>query len=151
MRHYNPRFVYFLPTFWSPKTFFQGAFFLKFWPYVWLVFKSGFQSRAGYSGARTVYILEWPYLTSLAWQILVVNKQDQRSIETANFMSVVELCREFQQVSSIVLFPFFVKDSARNPYPILLTNYWLHQNICLLIIYIFIFHRHLSPWLLSSL
>ena len=41
-RHYNPRFVYFLPTFSSPKTFFQGAFFLKFWPYVWLVFKSGF-------------------------------------------------------------------------------------------------------------
>ena len=40
-RHYNPRFVYFLPTFWSPKTFFQGAFFLKFWPHVWLVFKSG--------------------------------------------------------------------------------------------------------------
>ena len=25
------------------------------WPYVWLVFKSGFKSRAGYSGARTVY------------------------------------------------------------------------------------------------
>ena len=38
---YNPRFVYFLPTFWSPKTFFQGAFFLKFWSYVRLVFKSG--------------------------------------------------------------------------------------------------------------
>ena len=50
-RHYNPRFVYFLPT---SKTFFQGAFFLKFWPYVWLVFKSGFKSRAGYDGARTV-------------------------------------------------------------------------------------------------
>jgi hypothetical protein len=41
-RHYNPRFVYFLPTFWSQKMLFQGAFFLKFWPYVWLVFKSGF-------------------------------------------------------------------------------------------------------------
>ena len=27
--HYNPRLVYFLPTFWSPKTFFQGAFFPK--------------------------------------------------------------------------------------------------------------------------
>ena len=27
-RHYNPRFVYFLPTFWSPKTFLRG-FFLK--------------------------------------------------------------------------------------------------------------------------
>ena len=27
--HYNLWFVYFLPTFWSPKTFFQGAFFLK--------------------------------------------------------------------------------------------------------------------------
>ena len=25
----------------SPKTFFQWAFFLKFWPYVWLVFRSG--------------------------------------------------------------------------------------------------------------
>ena len=45
-RHYNPRFVYFLPTFWSPKTFFQGAFSLKFWPYVWLVFKSGLWWRA---------------------------------------------------------------------------------------------------------
>ena len=30
-----------LYTFWSPKTFFQGAFFLKLLPYVWLVFKSG--------------------------------------------------------------------------------------------------------------
>ena len=31
----------FYPLFKVPKTFFQGAFFLKFWPYVWLVFKSG--------------------------------------------------------------------------------------------------------------
>ena len=36
-RHYNPRFVYFLPTFWRPKTFFQGGFFINFWP----IFKSG--------------------------------------------------------------------------------------------------------------
>ena len=36
------RSIYFLPTFGGPKTFFQGAFFLKFWPYVWLVFKRGF-------------------------------------------------------------------------------------------------------------
>ena len=28
------------------------------WPYVWLVFKSGFKSRAGYSGALTVFILK---------------------------------------------------------------------------------------------
>ena len=28
-RHYNPRFVYFLPTLWSPKTCSQGFFFLK--------------------------------------------------------------------------------------------------------------------------
>ena len=52
--HYNSRFIYFLPTFWSPKTFFQGAFFLQFWPYVWLVFKSGFKSRAGYDGSCMV-------------------------------------------------------------------------------------------------
>ena len=45
----------FYPLFEVPKTFFQGAFFLKFWPYVWLVFKSGIKSRAGYDGARTVY------------------------------------------------------------------------------------------------
>ena len=38
------------------KTFFQGFFSLKFLPYVWLVFKSGFLSRAGYSCARTVYV-----------------------------------------------------------------------------------------------
>ena len=40
-RHYNPRFVYFLPTFWRSKTFFQGFFFRKFCLCVWLVFKSG--------------------------------------------------------------------------------------------------------------
>ena len=33
-RHYNPRLVYFLPTFWSPETIFQGDFFLKFCLYV---------------------------------------------------------------------------------------------------------------------
>ena len=39
-----------------PKMFFQGTFFLKFWPYVCLVFNSGFQSiRAGYDEACTVY------------------------------------------------------------------------------------------------
>ena len=54
-RHYNPRLVYFLPTFRKPKTFFQGGFVRKFCPYVWLVFKSGFWSRAGYSGACTVF------------------------------------------------------------------------------------------------
>ena len=47
-RQYNPRFVYFLPTFWS------SFMYCDLWPYVWLVFKSGFESRAGYSGARTV-------------------------------------------------------------------------------------------------
>ena len=40
-RHYNPQFVYILPHFWKPKTFFQGAFLVKFWSYVRLVFKSG--------------------------------------------------------------------------------------------------------------
>ena len=32
----------FHPLFKVQKRFFQGSFFLKFWPYVWLVFKSGF-------------------------------------------------------------------------------------------------------------
>ena len=31
--------------------------YCDFWPYVWLVFKSGFYSRVGYSGAGTVFIL----------------------------------------------------------------------------------------------
>ena len=35
-RHYNPRFVYFLPTFW------RSLMYCDLWPYVWLVFKSGF-------------------------------------------------------------------------------------------------------------
>ena len=29
-RHYNLRFVYFLPTFFNSKTFFQWSFFLNF-------------------------------------------------------------------------------------------------------------------------
>ena len=33
-RHYNPRFVYFLPTSWS------SFMYCDLWPYVWLVFKS---------------------------------------------------------------------------------------------------------------
>ena len=46
-RHYNPRFVYFLHTFGSPNwNVFQWAFFIKFWSYLWLVFKSGLQWRA---------------------------------------------------------------------------------------------------------
>ena len=36
--------------------FFQGVFFLKFWPYIGLVSKSGFKSRVGYDGAHTVYL-----------------------------------------------------------------------------------------------
>ena len=30
--HYNPQFLYFLPHFWKPKTFFKELFFIKFWP-----------------------------------------------------------------------------------------------------------------------
>ena len=33
--HYNPQFVYFLPTFWS------SFMYCYLWPYVWLAFKSG--------------------------------------------------------------------------------------------------------------
>ena len=40
--HYNPRIVYLLFTFWSPKTFFQGAFFLKFWPLCMVSIQEGF-------------------------------------------------------------------------------------------------------------
>ena len=45
-RHYNPQFVYFLKS----KNVFSRGFFLK----ILLVFKSGFKSRAGYDGVRTV-------------------------------------------------------------------------------------------------
>ena len=69
MGHYNPQLVYFLPTFWSPKTFFQGASFLSFWSYVWWLFKSNFKSRAVYSGTHTVFKIHWniqcPNLASL--------------------------------------------------------------------------------------
>ena len=41
VRHYNPWFVYFLPTLWRSKTLFHGGFFRKFFLDVWLVFKSG--------------------------------------------------------------------------------------------------------------
>ena len=38
VHHYNPRLLYLLPHFWSPFHCFQGGFFRKFCPYVWLVF-----------------------------------------------------------------------------------------------------------------
>ena len=52
--HCNPRFVYFLPHFWRPFLCFQGGFFTKFCPYVWL--ESGFQLRACYDGVGAVVI-----------------------------------------------------------------------------------------------
>ena len=41
------------------------------WPYLWLVFKSGFWSRAAYSGARMVYQIKNQHSTviSLIWEI----------------------------------------------------------------------------------
>ena len=73
-RHYNPRFVYFLPTFWKSKSFFQGGFFRKFCPYVWLVLKRGFWLRAGYNGACTVF--------KNFWQEKKMQKKEQRKEET---------------------------------------------------------------------
>ena len=52
-RHYKPRLVYFLPTFWS------SFMYCDLWPYVWLINESGFKSRAAYGGARTVYHIQW--------------------------------------------------------------------------------------------
>ena len=57
------------------KNVFQGTFFLKFWPYVWLVFKSGFKSRAGYDGAHIFHIYYWHNLvpsseTNKQWDFL---------------------------------------------------------------------------------
>ena len=37
---------------------FLRRFFVKYWPYVQLVFKSSFKSGAIYNGARTIYILK---------------------------------------------------------------------------------------------
>jgi hypothetical protein len=54
-RHYKPRLVYFYPIFKDHFFVFKEVFSRKFCPYVWLVFKSGLQSRAAYDGARTVY------------------------------------------------------------------------------------------------
>ena len=40
--------------FFKSKNVFSRNFFLKFWAYVWLVFKSGFLSRLGYDGKLMV-------------------------------------------------------------------------------------------------
>ena len=63
-RNYNPRLVYLilLSHFWRPFLCFQGSFSRKCCPRVWLVFKRGLWSRAGYDGARTV--LKTPPLRS---------------------------------------------------------------------------------------
>ena len=46
----------FYPIFEDHFFVFKEVFFTKFFPYVWLVFKSGFSSRSGYDGVRTVYL-----------------------------------------------------------------------------------------------
>ena len=63
----------FYPVFKVQNRFFKGLFFLKFWPYVWLVFKSGFKSRAGYNGARTVVLTSFHLEFSSFWIFLSSN------------------------------------------------------------------------------
>ena len=57
----------FYPLFEVKKRFFKGLFFLKFWPYVWLVFKSGFKS--GYRDARTVDTSYYHFGESNGWTV----------------------------------------------------------------------------------
>ena len=60
----------FYPLFGVQKRFFK----VQFWPYVWLVFKSGFYSKAGYSGARTVNQNTYDDWLSLHSQVLCINQ-----------------------------------------------------------------------------
>ena len=79
MRHYDPRFVYFYPIFWCPFLCFQWRNFRKFCPYVWLVFKSGFKSRVGYSGRCVRYInCRWERRQSL-FIVLDTNLWEERT------------------------------------------------------------------------
>ena len=56
----------FYPIFEDQKHFLRSFFFVEFRPYVRLVFRSGFKSRAGYSGVRTGHYLADFALTVLA-------------------------------------------------------------------------------------
>jgi hypothetical protein len=95
-RHYNPRFVYFLPTFWKSKTFFQRVFFRKFCPYVWLVFKSGFWSRAGYSGACTVPDLSCciKYSQISPWNKFLKMKTHFKGLDMKNLQYEITICQK---------------------------------------------------------
>ena len=61
------------------KKFFIERFFVKFWPYVWLVLKSGFKSRAGYSGARMV-LQNWTLCTNYRFHIKAGTNNQFQSI-----------------------------------------------------------------------
>ena len=112
-RHYNPRFVYFLPTFWKSKTFFQGGFFRKLYPYVWLVFKSGFYSRAGYDGARTVVtlrcqmqIISWLFIPKHAkFQSLSSKHECKRSMHFGRPSSVLNAGRSLLSLIKFMIIP----------------------------------------------
>ena len=75
--HYKLRFVYFLPTLWSPKMFVQGAFFLKilalfliksglWWPRIWLSLNVTIFEKRMSVFCRHTY-LPCPIMSNFAW------------------------------------------------------------------------------------
>ena len=108
------------------KNVFQGAFFLKLWPYVWLVFKSGFKSSAGYDSARTVCNLE----KSLYTKFITLQNLPQTSTpvvpdKTPPFL-VVSVDNGFNSISFVHLQIGAKKEDYGN----LLNNYYDVKNYC---------------------
>ena len=72
MSHYNPKFVYFY------LLFLKLIMNCDLWPYVWLVFKSGFNSRVGYSGPHTWYLILCPSIENLITNITITSIQSNK-------------------------------------------------------------------------
>ena len=62
-----------------PFLFFQGGFFQKFCPYIWLLFRGGLFSRPGYDGALM------PYNSSAFFQCTVVRSYYWKKADVIGF------------------------------------------------------------------
>ena len=79
-------FVYSKPTFWVSKMFYTGIF-VKFLPYIQLLFKSGLESKVGYDELTKILVDDFVWretFINLRWKEIIkyTDKDFKRLVET---------------------------------------------------------------------
>ena len=109
--------------------FFQGAFFLKFWPYVWLVFKSGLWWRAYNRWNEKVFLVA---VFEFLYVITTLTFSDKNKVKGLFIYINSELKKtEFTVVFLTITYDIFVEtllqlqqQICKEIYKILKETYW---------------------------